>query len=141
MAMQRMTLHTEGGFLGGALSATLVRPDVKREQLAWHPSGQLAGHLDVGGLGQRFQYDAAGRLITLINENEAESLFAYDAMDRIAAPIIISHEADIGATSIKQRAHEAEKNVYSDPCIIGGHFINSPPNRHWILFYANRNTL
>lgn len=35
-----------------------------------------------GGLTKRFRYDSAGRLITLVNENGAESHFSYDVMDR-----------------------------------------------------------
>ncbi|OBY81671.1 RHS repeat protein, partial [Delftia sp. JD2] len=36
-----------------------------------------------GGLTLAFEYDSAGRLLRLVNENGAQSRFAWDALDRL----------------------------------------------------------
>ena len=59
-------------------------------------SAQAASHIDLaydlwgrlisrvhGGLALQFEYDAAGRLSRLVNENGAQSRFAWDVMDRL----------------------------------------------------------
>ena len=59
-------------------------------------SAKAASHIDLtydlwgrlisrvhGGLALQFEYDAAGRLSRLLNENGAQSRFAWDVMDRL----------------------------------------------------------
>ncbi|WP_323653086.1 hypothetical protein, partial [Escherichia coli] len=36
-----------------------------------------------GGLTRSMEYDAAGRVISLTNENGSHSVFSYDALDRL----------------------------------------------------------
>jgi len=41
-----------------------------------------------GGLTLAFEYDSAGRLTRLVNENGAQSRFAWDALDRLVQPLV-----------------------------------------------------
>ncbi|UHM91750.1 hypothetical protein [Rahnella victoriana] len=59
-----------------------VFPGGRQEDVEYDARGQRLRTLH-GGLSQRFSYDAAGRVLSLINENGARTQFVYDVMDRL----------------------------------------------------------
>ncbi|MFD1802272.1 RHS repeat-associated core domain-containing protein [Mixta tenebrionis] len=61
---------------------TTLYPDGSEEQFHYGPRGELLS-LSLGGLTRHAEYDAAGRLTRLVNENGAETLFGYDLLDHL----------------------------------------------------------
>jgi YD repeat-containing protein len=65
---------------------TRIQPDENTPGSVLEMQHDLWGRLiqsTQGGLTLQFKYDKAGRLSTLINENQAQSRFAWDVMDRL----------------------------------------------------------
>ncbi|EGT0662872.1 RHS repeat protein [Citrobacter werkmanii] len=65
----------------GDLTA-VISPDGRRSDTAFDAWGNIISTLQ-DGLTRRMEYDAAGRVIQLTNENGSHTVFAYDALDRL----------------------------------------------------------
>lgn len=70
-----------GRLLAVTQNGTVLRRNV------WNADSQLSESTDAAGRLLRFDYDAAGRLVTLHNENGATTRFAYDVADRMIEQI------------------------------------------------------
>ena len=58
------------------------QPDGNLVSLDRDPQGRIVAHR-AGGLSLALEYDIAGRLLTLINQNQAATRFSYDVMNRL----------------------------------------------------------
>lgn len=65
----------------GDLTVT-VSPDGRRSETRFDDRGNAISTTQ-GGLMRRMEYDVAGRVTTLINENGSHSAFTYDVLDRL----------------------------------------------------------
>jgi RHS repeat-associated protein len=65
----------------GDLTA-VISPDGSRSDTAFDAWGNIISTLQ-DGLTRRMEYDAAGRVIQLTNENGSHTVFTYDALDRL----------------------------------------------------------
>ena len=65
----------------GDLTA-IIHPDGRRQVTAYDAAGHPVS-ITEGGLTRTMEYDAAGRIIRLVNENGASTTFSYDVMDRL----------------------------------------------------------
>ncbi|TBL92692.1 RHS repeat protein, partial [Hafnia alvei] len=61
-------------------------PDGSQTVMTYDDNGRLLTRTH-GGATQQFAYDAADRLITLTNENDAQMRFSYDVMDRLVEEV------------------------------------------------------
>jgi YD repeat-containing protein len=69
---------------GDVMSVT--RPDGSKSIQTYDARGNPASQTD-GGLTRRTEFDSAGRLVRLVNENDAETRFGYDVMDRLTQEV------------------------------------------------------
>ncbi|MBS8663718.1 RHS repeat protein, partial [Escherichia coli] len=65
----------------GDLTA-VITPDGNRSETQYDAWGKAVSTTQ-GGLTRSMEYDAAGRVISLTNENGSHSVFSYDALDRL----------------------------------------------------------
>ncbi|RTO50780.1 RHS repeat protein, partial [Enterobacter cloacae] len=61
---------------------TVIHPDGSRQTTVYDAAGHPVSTTG-GGLTRQMEYDAAGRVIRLVNENGASTTFTYDLLDRL----------------------------------------------------------
>ncbi len=61
---------------------SVTHPDGSHTEMQYDPAGRPVC-LTKGGASKKAEYDAAGRVIALINENNASTLFEYDLLNRL----------------------------------------------------------
>ncbi len=57
-------------------------PHSQTTRYTYDGEGRPLTHQDAAGRIQAYHYDAAGRLVSLVNENRAQTTFRYDLRDR-----------------------------------------------------------
>ncbi|RJT43194.1 RHS repeat-associated core domain-containing protein [Rahnella woolbedingensis] len=87
----------------------ITRPDGSKSVQSYDARGNPASQTD-GGLTRRTEFDSAGRLVRLVNENDAETRFSYDVMDRL------TQEIGFDGRTQSYRYNVAGQLVQSDDC-------------------------
>jgi YD repeat-containing protein len=95
----------------GDLTA-VIYPDGSRSETQYDAAGHPVS-VNTGGLTRSLEYDAAGRVTGLTNENGATTTFAYDVMDRLVRRRALTAGRSVMITTRPASLSAARTKVWS----------------------------